>query len=93
MSDNTQFVVLNNTTRKARRRKGVATERERGERRERVHLLPCILVTAPVSHLDTSELNASALINTARREGCNKEKKENKPTQNVPFQKTNKKKM
>jgi hypothetical protein len=56
----------------------VATERER--ERERVHLLAYILFTAPVFHLDTSELNAVAIQNTAR-EGATKKRKD-QPTIN-----------
>ena len=46
---------------------------ERG-RRERVHLLLAIVVTAPVFQLDTSWLNADAFSNTAR-EGATKKRK------------------
>ena len=53
--------------------------RDRRER-ERWHLLYAIVVTAPVFHLDTSELNLDAPANTAR-EGATKEKKD-KPTTN-----------
>ena len=62
---------------------GVITERGG------VYLLPCILVTAPVFHLDTSELNAYARKNTAR-EGATKKRKDQPTTNNkkrVPFQK------
>ena len=55
---------------------GVATERER--ERERVHLLCNRFLTAPVLHLDTSELNAFAEENTAR-EGATKKRKTNPP--------------
>ena len=48
---------------------GVATERDRRE-----YLLASIVVTAPVFHLDTSELNADASRNTAR-EGATKNNK------------------
>ena len=48
----------------------MATERER----ESVHLLRSILVTAPVFHFDTSELNADAPSNTAERVQQRKEK-------------------
>ena len=71
---------------------GVATERRRES--ACVHLLPSILVTAPVFHLDTSWLNTDAVWNTAmkgeRRWGYNKQRKQ-KPTtkqqQKVPFEK------
>ena len=47
--------------------------------RERVHLLRSIVVTAPIFHLDTSELlKAVALRNTAKRE-CHRESKTNPP--------------
>ena len=48
---------------------------------ERVHLLLCIVVTFPVFHLDTSELNADAEANTAR-EGATKKKKDQPSTNN-----------
>ena len=56
---------------------------------ERVHLLRYIVVTALVSHLDTSELNFSAKKNTAR-EGAPKKRKDQPTTNNnktVPFPK------
>ena len=47
---------------------------------EGVHLLLAIFVTAPVFQFDTSELNAAALLNTARREkGATKKRKTNPP--------------
>jgi len=50
-----------------------STEEGMVSKREGVHLLHLIDVTAPVFHLDTSWLNAAASRNTAR--GCNKERK------------------
>ena len=63
---------------------------------ERVHLLPSIVVTALVFQVDTSELNADALLNTARREKGVTKNRKTKPhhtnnNNNVPFQTTNKK--
>jgi hypothetical protein len=55
----------------------------RGHREgERIHLLPYILVTAPVFHFDTSWLNTDADENTAKErvQQRNKEKKEEIPT-------------
>ena len=66
--------VFNNTHHNGRRR----GHRE-GER-ERVHLLAYIFVTAPVFQLDTSELNADAPRNTARREKGATKKRKSKPT-------------
>ena len=62
----------------------MATERGR----ERVHLLCNIVITAPVFHLDTSELNAAAPENTARREKGATKKRE-RP--NPPHKNNNKK--
>jgi len=63
------YIQIHTTTEGA-----VATERKR----ERVHLLFCIVVTAPVFQVDTSELNADADINTAKREkGATKKRKTN----------------
>ena len=57
--------------------------------RERVHLLYNIVVTAPVSHLDTSELNTEA-YQTTTREGATKKKKDqpHHKQQKVPFSNT-----
>ena len=50
----------------------------RGHREgEGIHLLSCIFVTAPVFHLDTSELNLDANRNTARER-----KQKDQPTTN-----------
>ena len=51
------------------------------EGEERVHLLYCISVTAPVFHFDTSELNTDKPSNTAR-EGATKKKKDQPTTNN-----------
>ena len=60
-------------------------------RRERVHLLSSIVVTAPVFHFDTSWLNANASLNTARRVQQRKDQPNPPQTMNkVPFQTTNK---
>jgi hypothetical protein len=64
--------IFNNTPQRKRRR---------GHREgERVHLLFDIYVTAPVLHFDTSELNAPASLNTARREKGATKKRKTKPT-------------
>ena len=52
----------------------MATEREG----KRVHLLPFILVTAPVFQVDTFWLNADATRNTAR-EGVTKKERSHPP--------------
>jgi hypothetical protein len=55
----------------------------RGHREEERHLLLCIFVTTPVFHLDTSELNADAVLNTTKKRVQNKEKgDEDQPTKN-----------
>ena len=74
---------------------GVATWPQREG--ERVHLLFCIVVTAPVFQLDTFWLNTDAKENTARRaKGATKKRKTKTHHTNnnkqVPFQTTNIKK-
>ena len=49
------------------------------------HLLLCIIVTAPVFHLDTSELNLDAPLNTAREGATKKRPTHHKPQKRVPF--------
>ena len=58
---------------------GAVANRE-GER-EREHLLPCIVVTEPVFHFDTSWLNADASRNTARRK---KQQRKERPKPKPP---------
>jgi hypothetical protein len=68
---------------------------------EKVHLLPYILVTAPVFHFDTSWLNVNTFQNTARKERRVQQKEEKKrerpnhhtnKNKKVAFQTTNEKK-
>ena len=78
---NSSFVVLKNTTTED------VWPQQRGK--ERFHLLPIIVVTSPVFHLDTSWLNTDAELNTAR-EGATKKMKDqptNPPTTKVTVSK------